>query len=267
MDHKSGCPRYPLLRYNPKVLESLLLEHDCVNWGCATFRPRARRFMHMKDPSSVSHYLLLQRRMLDVFLTVSCHESNFDVYSVVMESLITEAGSFFDSLCQTFIREEHQAGRIFKNEAMVQDFGAKAMSGGTYFNMGDYRTLLDAEFGFSGREVNLNSYEDRLYSNPLQFSPDQIDGCRLSPLKEWAIGNRPDWWGVFTGLKHDRVAHHKKATLRHAIHALGAVFILITEREMAAFKAGHISPEVYTLFFPKYWKWKGRVAVMGFTWE
>jgi len=223
--------------------------------------------MQLKDPSSVSHYLLLQRRMLDVFLSVSCHESNFDVYSVVMESLITEAGSFFDSMCQTFIREEHQAGRIFKNEKMVQDFDLKAKASDTYFNMGDYRLLLENEFGLSSREINLNSYEDSLYSDVLRFSPNQIDGYRLRPLKEWASGNSPDWWKVFTGLKHDRVSHHKQATLGHAIHALGAVFIVVTEREMAAFKEGHITPEVYTLFFPKYWTWNGRVAVMGFLWK
>jgi hypothetical protein len=31
-------------------------------------------------------------------------------------------------------------------------------------------------------------------TNPLQFSPNQIDGYKLSPLKEWGTGKSPDWW-------------------------------------------------------------------------
>ena len=54
--------------------------------------------------------------MIDTFRYVSCHEKNFETHSVILESLLVDTCSFFDSLCQTFIREKSQAGYAFKQE-------------------------------------------------------------------------------------------------------------------------------------------------------
>jgi hypothetical protein len=67
-------------------------------------------------------------------------------------------------------------------------------------------------------------------------------------------------------LKHDRLHNFHEANLKNAIFALAAVFIALTLRREAEFKAGSVSLELYDLFFPKYWTFRGRVAQMNFTW-
>ena len=63
--------------------------------------------------------------MIDTFRYVSCHENNFETYSIILESLLIETCSFFDSLCQTFIRERSLGGYIFGQECSVNDFKRK----------------------------------------------------------------------------------------------------------------------------------------------
>ena len=113
--------------------------------------------------------------------------------------------------------------------------------------------MLEGDFVLSLRELNLNAYEDALYSNPTHYMPDKVSGYLLSPFKEWATGNGSPWWKAFTDLKHDRMINFREAKLRNTIHALGAVFIILTLRNETQFKEGSVSMELYDLFFPKYW--------------
>jgi hypothetical protein len=216
----------------------------------------------------IPYYIELQRRMLDIFRYVSCHERNFDTYSVILESLLIDTCSFFDSSCQTLIRGKSLAGHAFKKESRVGDF-KKKVSGSKEFNFGDYRQLLEGDFVLSTKKVNLNPYEDALYSNPMHYLPDAISGYLIAPFKEWAAGSTliSPWWKAFTGLKHDRLSNFREARLRNVIHSLAAVFIILTLRNESEFKAGSVSLELYELFFPKYWTFKGRVSVMNFMWS
>jgi hypothetical protein len=107
----------------------------------------------------IAYYLELQRRLVESFRFVSCHELNFNTYSIVLESLLIDIGSFFDSLCQTYLRDSYSTGHKFKAQSRITDFDKKASSNAN-FNFGDYRTLLEAEFTMSARQVNLNQYED-----------------------------------------------------------------------------------------------------------
>lgn len=197
---------------------------------------------------------------------MSCHERNFDTYSVILESLLIDTGSFFDSLCQTLIRERSLAGYTFKQESQVKKFQNK-VSGSAEFNYGDYRELLEGDFVLSTKEVNLNLYEDALYSNPMHYAPNAISGYLMVPLKDWATGKSSAWWKAFTSIKHDRLSNFHKANLRNVLHSLASVFIVLTLHNEADFKAGSVSLELYDLFFPKYWTFKGRVSVMNFMWS
>lgn len=203
--------------------------------------------------------------MFDIFRYVSCHEKNFATYSVSLESLLVGTCSFFDSQCQTFIREKSAAKYAFRQEANVPQFVNK-VSGRTNFNCGEYRELLEADFALSKRTVNLNPYEDKMYLNPLSYAPDAVSGYSISPFKEWAAGTSPFWWDAFTNLKHDRLKHRQEATLRSAIYALAAAFVILTLSNEKDFKEGHITPELYDLYFPQYWTFRGRVGLMGFLW-
>ncbi len=187
--------------------------------------PRHLRLGHagalLKSLLDIQYYIELQRRILDIFRYVSCHERNFDTYSVVLESLLIDTCSFFDSSCQTFIREKSLAGHAFKQESSVVNF-QKKVSGNAEFNFADYRELLEDDFVLSTKKVNLNPYEDVFYSNPMHYVPD-------------------------TGLKHDRLTSFREARLRNVIHSLAAVFIILTLRNEAEFKAGSVSLELYEL--------------------
>jgi hypothetical protein len=215
----------------------------------------------------IPYYIELQRRMFDIFRYVSCHERNFETHSVILESLLVDTCSFFDSLCQTLIRERSGAGHVFKQQSHIGDFEGK-LSGSSEFNFGDYRTLLEGDLVLSKKEVNLNPYEDALYSNPINYAPDKIAGYPIVPFKEWATDpGRSLWWRAFTALKHDRLQNFHQAVLRHVIYALAAVFIILTLRNETEFKAGRITPELYDLFVPKYWTFKGRVMPGIFMWS
>jgi len=214
----------------------------------------------------VPYYVELQRRMFDIFRYVSCHENNFQTHSVMVESLLVGAASFFDSQCQTFIREQSKAKRVFKREAEVRDFKTK-VEGLDNFNCGDYRLLLEDDFALSKRAVNLNPYEEAMVLNPLNYAPDKIKGYPIEPFKEWGAGKSLPWWNAFTNLKHDRLNNHKEATLLNTILALAGCFVILTLQNEADFKKGNISHELYDLFFPLYWKWQGRVALMSFLWQ
>jgi len=215
----------------------------------------------------IPYYIELQRRMVDIFRYVSCHEKNFDTHSVILESLLVDACSFFDSLCQTLIREKSMGGHVFKQESQVVDY-KKKVSGSEEFNFGDYRELLEGDFVLSTREVNVNMYEDAFYSNPMHYVPDEISGYLIAPFKQWAAAGTPSpWWKAFTGLKHDRMMNFREANLRNVLYSLAAVFMILTLRNETQFKAGLVSPELYDLFFPKYWMFLGRASVMNFIWS
>ena len=204
--------------------------------------------------------------MLDIFRYVSCHKNNFDTYSIIMESVLVDTGSFFDSLCQTFIRALSSSGHRFKRESHISDFVKKA-SGSDNFNFADYRTLLEGEFTLSGRQVNLNPYEDAFYANPTSYAPDKVSGYLVTPFQEWATDAPSPWWRAFTDLKHDRLNNFRQATLGNVIHCLAAVFIVLTLHNEPLFKDGHVASELYHLFLPKYWKSKGRIFSGHFIWE
>lgn len=192
----------------------------------------------------------------------------------MLESLLVDACSFFDSSCQTLIREKAATGHKFKEEAKVADFALKTTLGSN-FNFADYRALLEGDFVLSKRQVNLNLYEGKLFSNPItggSYSPDDIAGYLLRPFEQWSSYLDPSpsaspWWKAFTDLKHDRLRNFPQAKLANCLYGLAASFIILTVRNEAKFKQGHVPVSVYDLFFPKYWEWRGRISIMGFMWK
>ena len=224
-------------------------------------------FSFQNEQLEMAYYLELQRRVFDIFRYVSCHEANFKTYSVIIESVLVDAGSFFDSQCQTLIRHLSSERKAFKEELNVKDFKRKA-EGKENFNFGDYRTLLEAEFTMSAKSVNLNPYDDAFFGNPTRYAPDKVNGFILSPFSDWAKMNiASSWWTAFTDLKHDRLSNFRNATLGAVVYTMAAVFIVLTVHNDAIFKQGRVDIAAYDLFLPKYWKPKGRVFPGHPTWE
>ncbi len=206
----------------------------------------------------VSYFLELQARLLDTFSYASCHERNFQTYSIKLESVIVDTCSFLDSLSQVLLRELGSSGHSFSNGSAVSDL-SKKVAGSASFSAGNQRKLLEADFKLSTRRLLVLKYEDNLYMNPLAANPGTLTGYSIAPFEEWDSGHRASWWDAYTHLKHDRLGHFTKATLHTALHAVGAVFVVLTVRHEKEFKEGHVDPRVYDLFMPRYWSPGGRV--------
>ncbi len=204
----------------------------------------------------VSQYLALQKRLFDLFPYVSCQESNFSTFSSELCSILLDAGSFFDSLSQTFIRTYSQSGLTFLKETEVKYF-SKKVSNEKYFSMGDYRILLENQFELSKKLLNLNVYGDDFSSYPISFIRNEIHRFGISPFGEWANDYTLEWWDAFTNLKHDRNCHISEATLGNCIYATGAVFIVLTVFHEDYIKHGCHGIDTIRLFSPTYWKVKG----------
>jgi hypothetical protein len=214
----------------------------------------------------IQYFLGLQDRFVDLLKYITCHENNFSCYSVKNESLIVDICSFFDSLCQTYIRDLHSAGRIFINQTNVRSFPGKIQNNSN-FDAGDYRKLLEGDFNLSIKAVNLNLYEDFLIVNPVGYHPDKIDGYQVFPFKEWGTGTQTKWWESFTKLKHNRLLNHKEANLRNVVFSLAAVFVILCLENEAAFMEGQIPLDIYRAFLPKFWKFHGRILSGNLRWK
>jgi len=210
---------------------------------------------------ALPYFMDLQNRMIDIFPFVSCHETNFGTYSIKIESLFVDACSFFDSLCQTYICEQHKKGYVFKDQDKVKKFAGKLASGGNpkgtrkkdeFFNAGDYRFLFEGSFRLSDKEVGVNNYDGQLVLNAVQLPPEKTDSYVILPFHDWAAGHNTDWWEAYTRLKHNRLANHREATLKNLIYAMAGTYIIITLREVDVFRSGG-TRELYGSFLPWYW--------------
>lgn len=222
----------------------------------------------------LDYFLELQLNMTDIFRYVACHERNFGCFSIRIESSLIDISAFFDSVCQDFIRLRYAEWSVRKKigGAGAPDAeGFKAsnkatkleekVSGKAEFNMGDYQTLLEAEFLLSHCEVQLRPYQQNY---PSLKCPD---GYKLRPYLQWENGHKLSWWEAFTKLKHDRINNFQQATLGNAINALAAVFIVLSFKYQEDFRGGLLVGETYSLFFPLYWTKAGSIMPAVPTWK
>jgi len=214
----------------------------------------------MLQPLDIPYYLELQRRLENILLYVSCHENNFQTHSIKIENLFVDTCAFFESMCQSYLIENNNNGHKFEFAANISDF-EKKVGGGKFFTIGDYRMILDNEFNLSGMNLNLNCYEDDYYGNPQAIDyPANINGYIIKPLERWGNDKTPRWWSAYNKLKHNRMKNIKKATLKNLINALGAAYLILTLRNELKFKKAKVPEDIYNVFYPKFWSYKGRVS-------
>jgi hypothetical protein len=209
----------------------------------------------------VGFYNELQRRLFEIFLNVSCDERNFKTFSISLASTFLDAGSYFDSLAQTFIRSRFNSGKHFKAETKAPRFAEKIRGQSNkgkpiFFDMGDYRTLFEEEFVFSDKILNLNTHGDDFYSSPTACLHDPARCHDVQPFKTWASDKSPAWWTAFTNVKHDRIQFIHEATLENTLNAVGAVLILLTFYRPRFMQRNSRALETYRLFTPRYWKFE-----------
>jgi hypothetical protein len=209
----------------------------------------------------VSQYLEFQKRVLAVFPYISCNRDNFKTYSIVLVSVLLDAGSLFDSLAQTFIRCYYETGLLWEAKDSVKNFDEK-VNRKKYFSMADYQTLFEAKFDFSGKTLNLNPYGDNFCGYPTDCLRNTLHQFEICPFKEWSSEKSLAWWDAFTGLKHDRSENLAKATLENTLLAAGAAFIVLTHFHGDYVKTRINEIGVLQVFTPLYWKLRGTRTLM-----
>ena len=209
----------------------------------------------------VGYYNELQNRLFNLFLHVSCDKRNFSTFSIALASIFLDAGSFFDSLAQTFIRNYSNAGNSFLAESKIPNFRRK-IAGKAFFTMEDYRHLFEADFKFSEKLLNLNCHGGDFYSQPTAFFRDPTRRFDITPYADWSSGKNPQWWRAYTRVKHDRIKYLEEATLGNTIMAFGAVLIVLSIYHARFMKSHPQALETYRLLTPQYWKLKAVSTVM-----
>lgn len=137
----------------------------------------------------LAEQLLLIGSSIDSFL--KCAKSSLR-NSFIDERLINT----FKGICYTYEDFEEESifySRLLKNES----------------NMGAFRELFENYFYLSDKIVYI-----------------LINNNELRHFKKWADDKSPEWWKVYTKLKHDKYKNRKKATLKVVINALAALFLL-----------------------------------------
>jgi hypothetical protein len=161
----------------------------------------------MKDSDAMQvlqWYELLEEELLDIIKDLPPADQNLKAFSPRLATVITESCGLLDSVFR----------QISPDPATVN--GATKPAGKLV--MRDYATLYAAEF-------ELPSSRTILLTTPPRY---------LTPFAAWATllsrGRyiRPPWWGTHTKLKHDRIAHIKKAQLEIAIQSLCALHMIIS---------------------------------------
>src|SRR2546423_10093793 len=151
----------------------------------------------MKAPLSSdidgSLYLDMQNRLIEALHFVSCHEDNLATYSIRLSALLLEAGSFFDSLSQSFIRWRYDTGEPLESGSEIPSLNDK-LNGKKNFTVSDYRRVFESEFRFSSRGLNLNTHNDHFFATNSQLLPPKGPGYRIVPFAEWATDRSPQWW-------------------------------------------------------------------------
>jgi hypothetical protein len=205
----------------------------------------------------IPYYLELQRRLDELFLFVACHKDNFKTYSVKTENLFVDSCAFFDSLCQTYIRELKNSGYNFNKQTTIDKFDKK-ISGLEFFNITDYIQLFESDFVLSKKKLLFNVYIDSFHGNVMNANPGTISGYALQPFESWKNSKSTNWWKAYTKLKHNRMENIREATLENTINAMAATYIILALKNESDFKKGSISLELYDIFFPTFWEYKGR---------
>lgn len=161
-------------------------------------------------------YLLLEEEFLDFIKYVPLVENHEDVWSMKLANLLLLIGSSIDSFfknslqyCLNILIEENSPENNNNPQRLseYEDYQNKLDSNNT--NMGDFREVFNEFYMLSNEPVYV-------LRNKWEFKP----------FNKWSEDKSPEWWDVYRKLKHDRIKHRERCTLKITLNALGALFLL-----------------------------------------
>lgn len=155
-------------------------------------------------------YQMIERRLTDFLEYVPLDVDHLDVHSLKLVTVILETGpeilSSFDiavfkwkGVLELFGEEDSK-----RKELLMKEQKLKRRNLSLGFN--DYYNYLESYYGLKELEITIPDLKS--YIMPFETK-------------------HPEWWNCYNLLRHDKYANLKKATLRNALKALGALFLLI----------------------------------------
>lgn len=157
--------------------------------------PQTRHFKMFLTSASAA--LLLFRKLAAVFTVLEPVPAHENAYGHEVRELLIAACTEFEAACSSVLRANGY--------------------GGARWNTGDYVKLLGP--------MHLAEYTVRL---PLH--PGWND---MTPFARWDPATPTQslpWYDAYNRTKHDREQHFHEGTLRHAVSAMAAVFIMMAGR-------------------------------------
>lgn len=165
-------------------------------------------------------YLYLENDFLDFIKYVPLDEEHDDVWSLKLANLLLLIGSSVDSFFKYIMPE----GIKYTTKKYIENNGCNIC--GNY----GYLTNLSRSFN-SHRSDRTTMINFRfIFEECDELSKRTVYVLRnkkaINPFEKWSKDKAPNWWNVYTKLKHDKFKNRKKAKLHIVLEALAALFLL-----------------------------------------
>lgn len=168
-------------------------------------------------------YERLEKRLIHYFDYVPPIEAHHDVWSNELGEILILSGTSLNSFLAAGLYCDQ-----FNEYEIACDMRLKLEDPNRDVNIGDLRKVYEKFYALSQQPVFLLKTEHSVVEKK-GIVPHFL---KLAPFAEWAPtrkkkGRKPEWWDVFTDLKHQRLKKIERATLKTVIDAVAGFFMVL----------------------------------------
>lgn len=151
-------------------------------------------------------YINIEKELRAIFNFIEPDESNKDVFSFELYSLLLRACTEVELNCK-LIMEANGAGSV-----------------GQFFTMTDYKKLEDSSKLSKYKVVFQNWRCRNPHNNELEYIKKEF-----TPFSNFdtTLAKSPDWYVAYNKVKHNREENLEKANFENCMNAVGAVLVLL----------------------------------------
>lgn len=161
-------------------------------------------------------YSQREKEFLDILGYIPLDTNHSNVWSLKLANQLLLIGSSIDSSFQSALpyclNNYEQLDSSTKKELFdILEYGGTKVNGRKMrrINMGDYRKVFENFYKLSDETIYVLRNKDE-----------------IKPFEQWSTNKSPEWWKVYTNLKHNKFKNKKKATVKIVLEALAAFFLL-----------------------------------------
>lgn len=187
---------------------------------------------------SYEQYQIIEQDFIDFIKVIPLAKEHFNVYSPILRDIIirtcVQIEIFFKEWSKEYCSEYIKDNPLLDKYNSLHKDGTKR--GVKSWSIGDYFTFKS--------KMEYNS------DNVLHVMPTNI---YIYPFETWTSEkNPPDWWVIYNSIKHEGSQKNKSYTLKVALTALGALYLLHCANDyshsyLRKFKSNTISSDGHTV--------------------